>query len=186
MNVRQQRTHDFLVKMIHDAVGIPESGAEIGVYEGELSQSLRIAFPACELLLVDPWQAWGPDDSYWQKHRRSGSFSQEKWDNVYTKASQRIKKMGGRNRVMRTTSRWAAKVTANDSLSFIFIDADHSFDMVKQDIEIWMPKLHKGGLICGHDYGLSQRGVQRAVHDVLGKDDLILPGERTQLWGYVI
>ena len=46
----------------------------------------------------------------------------------------------------------------------IFIDADHSYEAVKQDIENWLPKLKKGGTICGHDYG-NWEGVGRAVNE---------------------
>ena len=171
--------------MIQKVVRKPSNGAEVGVYKGKMSVALRMAFPDCELLFIDPWQAWGPDDSYWQKHRRTGQHTQQKWDALYAEAVKCIQKAGGKNRIMRVTSKWAAKVTDDDSLDFVFIDADHSCAMVKQDIELWSPKIHVGGLLCGHDYGKAQPGVRRAVHEVLGEDQ-ILVDLQNQLWGYVI
>ena len=46
----------------------------------------------------------------------------------------------------------------------IFVDADHRYEAVKQDLENWEPKLKIGGTICGHDYG-NWEGVGRAVNE---------------------
>lgn len=40
----------------------------------------------------------------------------------------------------------------NDSLDFVFIDGDHSYDSVLKDMEDWYDKVKKGGVIAGHDY----------------------------------
>ena len=46
----------------------------------------------------------------------------------------------------------AAKKFEDESLDFVFIDADHHYDSVKQDIEVWWPKVKQGGILAGHDY----------------------------------
>lgn len=51
----------------------------------------------------------------------------------------------------------------NNSLDFIFIDACHDYESVLQDIKAWYPKLKKGGIIAGHDYGWES--VRKAVGD---------------------
>jgi predicted O-methyltransferase YrrM len=40
----------------------------------------------------------------------------------------------------------------NESLDFIYIDGDHSWTGVKNDITLWWPKLKPGGIMAGHDY----------------------------------
>ena len=40
----------------------------------------------------------------------------------------------------------------DDSLDICFIDADHSYKHVYQDISLALPKVKKGGIICGHDF----------------------------------
>ena len=40
----------------------------------------------------------------------------------------------------------------DNSVDFIFIDADHRYQSVKKDIESWYPKLKVGGIMAGHDY----------------------------------
>jgi len=55
------------------------------------------------------------------------------------------------------------------SVDVIFLDANHSFDAVKEDICNWLPKLKVGGVFCGHDYGRKEYGVTEAVHEFWDK-----------------
>ena len=41
---------------------------------------------------------------------------------------------------------------ADGEFDFIYIDGLHTYEAVKQDIELYLPKLKKGGIIGGHDY----------------------------------
>ena len=50
--------------------------------------------------------------------------------------------------VMESTA--TAQIFQDNFLDFIFIDGDHSYSSVKQDILVWLPKLKEGGTICGH------------------------------------
>lgn len=61
------------------------------------------------------------------------------------------------------TSQEAVLKFDNESLDFIFIDADHSYDSVLEDLNLWYPKLKKGGLLSGHDYHMPT--VEAAVTD---------------------
>ncbi len=40
----------------------------------------------------------------------------------------------------------------DESLDFVYIDADHRFDYVMEDLIAWGRKVRKGGIISGHDY----------------------------------
>lgn len=62
-----------------------------------------------------------------------------------------------------------AAVTLNqDVVDFVFIDGDHSYNAVSQDIRLWLPLVKSGGIISGHDYGVYQ-GVNEAVHERFGQ-----------------
>ena len=50
----------------------------------------------------------------------------------------------------------------DDRLLVVWIDADHSEESVTKDIKNYLPKVKKGGIICGHDYDFE--GVKKAVH----------------------
>ena len=70
--------------------------------------------------------------------------SKEIWHN--------IKGFEDRAFMLRGLSEQMVKLFANNSLDFVYIDGNHAYDFVKQDMEMWWPKLKKGGLFCGHDY----------------------------------
>lgn len=68
---------------------------------------------------------------------------------------------------IRKSSEEAVKEYEDESLDFVFIDAGHEYDDVKKDIEIWLPKVKKGGILAGHDYSNDSPGVVRAVQETL-------------------
>ena len=59
----------------------------------------------------------------------------------------------------------------NESVDFIYIDADHSEDSVRKDLNLYLPKLRPGGIIAGHDYVPNWPGVRDAVDSIIGKPD---------------
>ena len=46
------------------------------------------------------------------------------------------------------------KTIEDESLDFVFIDGDHSFDAVLKDFQNYYPKVKKGGIFGGHDIQL--------------------------------
>ena len=66
--------------------------------------------------------------------------------------------------IFKETTNNMAKNIQDNLFDLIFIDADHRYEAVKQDLQDWLPKLKKGGTICGHDYG-NWEGVGRAVNE---------------------
>ena len=61
----------------------------------------------------------------------------------------------------------------DNSVDFVFIDADHSYEAVKQDILAWYPKVKPGGILAGHDYYLDNPtwgGVYKAVNEIFPGD----------------
>lgn len=73
------------------------------------------------------------------------------------------------------------KLIKNDSISesqnypdgffdIIYIDASHDYESVKNDLLHWLPKLKRGGVICGDDYIDRWDGVIEAVNEVFNFD----------------
>jgi len=56
------------------------------------------------------------------------------------------------------------------SIDFVFIDADHEYESVVKDINAWLPKIKKGGMISGDDY-FNPCGVKQAVDEKFGAPD---------------
>ena len=59
---------------------------------------------------------------------------------------------GDRSRVVRMDSVSASALFPDQSLDLIFIDGDHQYDSVLQDLNVWYPRLRSGGLLAGDDY----------------------------------
>ena len=75
----------------------------------------------------------------------------------------------------------AAKLYKDWSLYFVFIDASHDYDNVKADINAWLPKIKKGGIIAGHDYSDNRGGVKQAVQECFDNYEVIKSSWRVRL-----
>ena len=101
---------------------------------------------------------------------------------------------------MQMKSCMAANLVADDSLDFVFIDADHSYESVLDDIILWYPKVKSGGIIAGHDYNLAEfevwstheqktwmmiphPGVVKAVNEFFGSKEVNHP--TTSVWEHI-
>lgn len=79
----------------------------------------------------------------------------------------------------RKSSEQGANDFEDESIDMVFIDANHSFLSVKNDINNWLPKVKKGGCLSGHDYSLKFYGVVQAVNLILGADSIIVKSDDT-------
>ena len=70
--------------------------------------------------------------------------------------------------VMEGTGHQWVTLFEDEYFDFVFIDADHKYESVKQDIDDWYPKVRVGGILAGHDYAQTQHGIRKAVDDRFG------------------
>jgi predicted O-methyltransferase YrrM len=59
----------------------------------------------------------------------------------------------------------------NAPVDMVFIDGNHAYGAVRNDIKAWLPKTKR--LICGHDYDKTSPGVAQAVGELLGDVKLV-------------
>ncbi len=122
-------------------------GAEIGVWEGDVSHALLDRLPSLKMYCIDPYR---PFDS-----RSISMFmymTYEDWNDLYYRVNERLLPFGGRAILLRMPSE-EAFTAIPDKLDFVFIDANHIVDAVRTDITVWEPMVRDGGLIAGHDCG---------------------------------
>tara|TARA_R110001583_G_scaffold88603_1_gene229615 strand:+ start:7135 stop:7959 length:825 start_codon:yes stop_codon:yes gene_type:complete len=62
----------------------------------------------------------------------------------------------------------------DESLDFVFVDGDHSYDGVNRDINAYWKKLRIGGVMAGHDYDCGWFDVKNSVDDFFGENNLNL------------
>jgi predicted O-methyltransferase YrrM len=61
---------------------------------------------------------------------------------------------------------WSAASNFEDgSVDFVFIDAGHEHEEVTKDIKAWLPKIKKGGMLSGHDWGQVSPAVRAFFDD---------------------
>jgi predicted O-methyltransferase YrrM len=54
--------------------------------------------------------------------------------------------------LIKNSSIEASKRFPDSYFDFIFIDASHDYQSVKEDLNLWYPKLKEDGMIAGHDF----------------------------------
>lgn len=145
-------------------------GAEIGVFEGDTTSYLLEKFPELHLLCVDPFKHY-PDQTKTLNPNKD-KFYRADFNGVKRTFLERMKSYGSRVTLTSTDSITAAYFVPDRSLDFVFIDANHSYEYVKNDILTWLPKVRLGGLLTGHDYRIkgykNSFGVTRAVREIFG------------------
>ena len=52
----------------------------------------------------------------------------------------------------------------NNKINFIFFDGDHSYHGIREDVQVWLPKLDSGSIVVFHDIGWAE-GVQKIVKE---------------------
>ena len=155
-------------------------GAEVGVWRGQLSLALMGHFPGLTMYLVDPYIVFGDDSAYVKTNRQTKFAAQDDYDRLFTCLEAYAAGFAGkRAKFVRSTSREAAKNFPSKILDFVFIDAGHTYEEVKEDIALWYPKVRDGGIVAGHDYGgRSDRrgvwGVKRAVDEMAAEKNKII------------
>jgi hypothetical protein len=135
-------------------------GAEIGVREAFFSCYLLNEFANLWMLLVDPYMPYQDVVNF---------YNQEQQFAWLTEARRRLDKFDKRYTLKIDHSNKACVYQEDGSLDFVFIDAEHTTPAVITDITLWLPKVRKGGIMCGHDYNMPQvrAGVDKMCKDVL-------------------
>ena len=62
------------------------------------------------------------------------------------------------------------------NLDFVYIDANHQYEAVLNDINDWLPNIKDGGYIGGHDYRIingEKNSIALAVQDTIGEPDYV-------------
>jgi len=109
-----------------------KEGAEIGVDRARFSEFMFKFIPGLHLTCIDNW------DPHFRGESR------------YNSTLARLAPYNAT--VIRKASMDALDDVPDDSLDFVYIDANHTFDYVMQDIIGWSKKVKFGGVVAGHDY----------------------------------
>lgn len=132
--------------------------AELGVFEGDFSKKIKNICNPKELYLVDLFHGnFGSGD----KDGKNYHFVQ--LENEMTKLMDFFNKDENVKIIKSSTLDFLNKIDDN-YLDLVYIDADHSYNSVLNDLRLSYVKVKKNGFICGHDYVLGTE-AEKAVND---------------------
>lgn len=123
------------------AAGLTGVGVEVGTLFGGYAKVIASTW-AGKLHCVDLWQRQ-PDSVY-----KDGANAVA--EQAYSQARGLLEPLGVN--LIRCDSVKAAGKFADESLDFVYLDANHAVDAIRADIRAWFPKVKVGGLFCGHDF----------------------------------
>jgi hypothetical protein len=134
------------------------TGAEIGVARGNttsviLERNSKLHLHAIDLFGPVPIGLGGRQYRYKDFALVTSDF--------YTKTAP----FKDRLTVLRGLSWEMADEVEDNSLDFIFIDADHEYASVIKDIKAWTPKVKDGGMVSGHDHHFEE--VLKAITELI-------------------
>lgn len=145
-------------------------GAEIGVHNGDFSAMIMRSVHPAKLHLIDPWKY---EDSEVYKDAWYGGKAangQTEMDSRYESVCRRFAKevAAGMVVVHRGFSNEVLQEFPDACLDWVYIDGNHLYEFVKQDLELSYRTVRAGGYITGDDYGRGgwwKGGVTKAVDE---------------------
>ena len=136
-------------------------GAEVGVWYGDNALSILENLDIACLTLVDPYKR--------HKIYNGRLFRQKKMDMIIKLCKEKLVDYKKQYVLFRMPSVKGARMIADGSLDFVYIDGQHMYKHIRKDIKAWYPKVREGGFIGGHDYNSATEGVIRAVNELRDK-----------------
>ena len=125
---------------------------EIGSYAGESAEIFAENFK--KIYCVDPWEHGYDDERDWASHN-NGEIVENAFDARVRKYDNVVKRKIG--------SIDCSKDVEDNSIDLVYIDGNHKYEAILEDIKAWFPKIKTGGFLSGHDYW-SER-TKKAIRD---------------------
>lgn len=132
------------LKYIHKNTFDPLVGVEVGVRRGDNAFSMLQTMRLTKLYLVDHYKA--------HREHSGVEVTQEQQDKFYEEMLQKLAPYKDKIEIIKQSSEEAVKLFPDKSLDFVYIDGCHTYDVVLQDLTLWLPKIKSKGFLCGHDF----------------------------------
>lgn len=152
----------ILEKLPHNSVIV-----ELGCWRGKSSSYLAVEAlnqdKNFELHFVD---TWGGSPEHYVDSKLVEELNEDK---IFDEFTANLSRVPYPYKTHRMNSLDAAKLFENNSVDFVFFDTNHSFGHVSKELRLWYPKLKKGGILSGHDYG---KDTALAVNQFFGNQTI--------------
>lgn len=133
-------------------------GAEIGVARGETTLQLLSHQNIKKVYAIDPFENYdiAPDGieaaaGYNDRKIARMHKNKETFDDFYEECIEKFTPYGDRVQIIKDYSNLAVK-KIKEKLDFVYIDGNHAFEYVLDDLERYFEIVKPGGLIIGDDF----------------------------------
>jgi len=148
-------------------------GVEVGVAEGRYGAILASANPQMKFYGIDPWHPYEGGIDY---------MDEATFIKLYEKFQQVIAPYPNYEAI-KELSMDSVKKFEDNSLDFVYIDANHSEPYITQDITEWHKKVRVGGILSGHDYiRPANRGEKDFTCDVISATNRFTQENNIRPW----
>lgn len=153
-----------------------EIGCEVGVHDGFTISGLLKTLPNIKrYYAIDPWQSYVKYNN--EKYEKPGHKFCKTWEQAIMAFFESTSNNSHKVIIMRMKSVEASFHIEDESLDWVFIDANHEYEYIKENLELWTPKVKPGGLVAGHDYNSPKEkgkgwGITKAVDEFVQKNKL--------------
>ena len=138
---RYEVLHPFVQRAMGTAV-------EIGTFRGDFAEYFLRESPYSYLFCIDPYKKF--DEGIYKDN--INSHSQEQYDAIYEQTRKRLEAVAPRRfQIKRQLSIEAAKDFPDQSVNFLYIDGNHDYKHVMEDLTTWLPKMARNGILVGDD-----------------------------------
>jgi len=121
---------------------------EIGARYGDSTERILAELNVEKYIIIDPYETY---DGYGSDgFNQVLSASSDAGDLIYQRTVDRFSARPVE--FIRMYSSEAASMIKDESIDLVFIDGNHRYDYVREDVISYMPKLVSGGIACGDDY----------------------------------
>jgi hypothetical protein len=134
--------------------------AEIGVASGDNAFDMLFNYPLEYMLLVDSYIPYRDNANH-------GIINLEQQNNNFMNVLSKFipRQLFGKVIFSCMPSEKIVKYYPDNFFDYVYIDANHEYENVKPDIELWFPKVKNKCFLAGHDYEGYYPDVTRAVNE---------------------
>jgi hypothetical protein len=121
---------------------------EVGTWNGSFARALLRRPSVRHVYCVDPYTTFAAEDY----RDAMNALSQEDFDLKFNRVRRRLTStFPGRVSFLRKPSTEASADFEDGSVDFVYIDGNHDYTHVRDDLRAWYPKVKAGGYLCGDD-----------------------------------
>lgn len=168
--IKTYTTGDELFKLYSLSKTLPDfaKGVEIGSYIGASSLMIAKGLKKDSVLYcIDTWH--------------NDAMTEGNWD-TYKEFMDNTKSVKERVKAIKASSSEAGN-NFTEQIDFLFVDGNHEYEGVKEDIDIWFPKLKSNGIIVMHDISWAE-GVIRVMEEDIKPEVKVHESLPNMFWGW--